>query len=148
MGWGRSQETHIPTAHGRTVGLPETKMEAAILKKLKNELQVWPDTICLLNIPNLAHHLYFYGPQAKNAFYIFKWLHYKRLYKYQYSILYFISWFPQRFIFLALYEKLCRPLEWSIDGLKHFSNSTQYPIKMGISCYRVVIRSSRQARQI
>ena len=40
MGWGRSQETHIPTAHGRTVGLPETKMEAAILKKLKNELQV------------------------------------------------------------------------------------------------------------
>ena len=57
-----------------------------------------PDIRCLLNIPNLAHHLFFMAHNL-SGFYIYKWLYYKKLYKYQYCVLYFTSWSPKMFIF-------------------------------------------------
>lgn len=44
-GLGKKPKAHILTAHGLTVGLPETKLWAATLKKLKHELQVSVDTM-------------------------------------------------------------------------------------------------------
>lgn len=51
----------------------------------------------------------------------------------------FTSWIPQIFAFFWHFMK-------KLDALKHFSNFTQHPIKMEISCYCVMVRFFKTAQ--
>lgn len=76
-----------------------------------------PGITYLLNIPNLAHHLFFlvvFGAvvvnvvwmfYGKNGFYICKCLHYKRLYGDQHYDIYFTPWPAQMLAFWSTMKK-------------------------------------------